>query len=101
MRGKETTRSQLDWSRRIAGFVGALALIGSHASAATLGTFTGTLAEIPNPERGLSRIISENLSDVWEAGLVTHRDAGYRLVSHREVLAPYVNTPTLPPIALG
>lgn len=58
-------------------------------------TFSGTTAEIPNPERGLSKQW-QNLSDLTPAWLTAHHDAGYRLVMHRQLLAPYWNVPTLP-----
>ena len=59
-------------------------------------TFSGTTAEFPNPERGFSRMVSQNLTDLWVEGLVAHRDAGYRMVSHRQLLSDYVYTPVLP-----
>ena len=59
-------------------------------------TFSGTNAEFPNPERGFSRMVSQNLTEIWVEGLVAHRDAGYRLVSHRQLLSAYVYTPVLP-----
>src|SRR6266704_3369756 len=61
----------------------------------TTSTFTATLDEFPNPERGLAKEW-ENLSDLNPAWLVAFHDAGYRLVTHRQLLSNYVNTPTLP-----
>jgi chitodextrinase len=58
-------------------------------------TFSSTLAEFSNPERGLSRMWSD-LSNLTSSWLVAHRNAGYRLVTHRQSLANYVNTATLP-----
>jgi hypothetical protein len=58
-------------------------------------TFSSTTAEIPNPERGLSKQW-QNLSDLTPAWLTAHHDAGYRLVMHRQLLAPYWNVATLP-----
>jgi hypothetical protein len=58
-------------------------------------TFSSTLDEFPNPERGLSKLY-ENLTALNSAWLVAHRDTGYRLVTHRQLLSNYVNTPTLP-----
>src|SRR6267378_4608174 len=49
----------------------------------TTSTFTGTLDEFPNPERGLATEW-ENLSDLNPAWLVALHDAGYRLVTHRQ-----------------
>jgi|SRR5882724_3290047 len=59
-------------------------------------TFSSITTDFPNPERGFSRIVSQNLTDLWVEGLVAHRDAGYRMVSHRQLLSDYVNTPVLP-----
>src|SRR5207302_88973 len=58
-------------------------------------TFTGALDEFPNPERGFSRMFT-NLTDLDSSWLVAQHDAGYRLTSHRQSLANYVYTPTLP-----
>jgi chitodextrinase len=58
-------------------------------------TFSSTLEEFSNPERGLSRMWS-NLTDLSSSWLVAHRNAGYRLVTHRQSLSSYVNTATLP-----
>ena len=60
------------------------------------GTFSGTSAEFPNPERGISRMVSQNLTEIWAQGLVAHRDAGYRMVTHRQLLSDYVYTTVLP-----
>jgi hypothetical protein len=57
--------------------------------------FSSTLDEFPNPERGLSRMYS-NLAGLPSSWLAAHRAAGYRLVTHRQSLANYVDTPTLP-----
>jgi chitodextrinase len=59
-------------------------------------TFSSTTTEFPNPERGFSRMVTQNLNELWLGGLVAHRDAGYRLVTHRQLLSAYVYTPTLP-----
>src|SRR6185503_15309708 len=40
--------------------------------------------------------LSENLTDMKASWLVAHRNAGYRLVTHRQLLSAYWNTPTLP-----
>jgi hypothetical protein len=37
-----------------------------------------------------------NLTDVYASWLVAHRNAGYRLVTHRQSLAKFVHTATLP-----
>jgi chitodextrinase len=58
--------------------------------------FSSTTTEFPNPERGFSRMVTQNLTDLWWEGLIAHRDAGYRLVTHRQLLSAYVYTPTLP-----
>ena len=59
-------------------------------------TFSSTNAEYPNPERGISRMVSQNLTEIWAQGLVAHRDAGFRMVTHRQLLSAYVYTPVLP-----
>src|SRR5258708_7799390 len=61
----------------------------------TTATFSSTLQDFPNPERGFAKEW-ENLSDLDAAWLVALHDAGYRLVTHRQLLSNYVNTPTLP-----
>jgi len=53
---------------------------------AGLTTFSSTIEEFPNPERGLSRMVTENLTEVFDEGLAAHHDAGYRLVAHRQLL---------------
>jgi chitodextrinase len=58
-------------------------------------TFTSTTAEIPNPERGLAKMYTD-LTGVYPAWLTSLHDAGYRMVTHRQLLNAYVNTPTLP-----
>jgi chitodextrinase len=58
-------------------------------------TFSSTSADFPNPERGLSEMV-ENLTDVKSSWLASHRDDGYRVVLHRQLLSDYWNTPTLP-----
>src|SRR5258708_6006559 len=58
-------------------------------------TFTSTLDEIANPERGFAKEW-ENLSDLPSWWLQPLHDSGYRLVSHRQLLSAYWNTPTLP-----
>jgi hypothetical protein len=57
--------------------------------------FSDTLEEFPNPERGFSRMYTD-LTDMPSSWLTAHRNAGYRLVLHRQLLANYVNAPTLP-----
>src|SRR5258708_2035319 len=58
-------------------------------------TFTSTLDEIANPERGFAKEW-ENLSDLPSWWLQPLPVSGYRLVSHRQLLSAYWNTPTLP-----
>ena len=58
-------------------------------------SFVSTTAEIANPERGLSQLW-ENLSDLNGSWLASHYNAGYRLVTHRQLLGNYAYTPTLP-----
>src|SRR5690349_5051238 len=59
-------------------------------------TFSGTSADIPNPERGWSREITENLTDLFPSILLNYRDQGYRVFLHRQLLSDYWNVPTLP-----
>lgn len=56
-------------------------------------TFTSSLDEFPNPERGLSQIIPESVSDMWKEAAYTHSNEGYvvkgnsfRLMTHRQLL---------------
>ena len=69
---------------------------GQPPGSSQTATFSSTTAEFPNPERGISRMYSE-LAGLPSSWLTAHRDAGYRLVTHRQLLSAYVNTPTLPP----
>jgi chitodextrinase len=57
--------------------------------------FSGTLADFPNPERGYAEFV-ENLTDVKSSWLASHRDSGYRVITHRQLLSDYWNVPTLP-----
>src|SRR6266853_1794802 len=75
--------------------LGAVSPLAAQTAPDTTSTFTATLDEFPNPERGLAKEW-ENLSDLNSAWLVAFHDAGYRLVTHRQLLSKYVNTPTLP-----
>lgn len=68
---------------------------GTAPAAAQTTTFSATTAEFPNPERGLSRMASD-LTGMSASWLAAHRDAGYRLVTHRQLLSSYVYTPVLP-----
>src|SRR5712691_6269087 len=79
----------------LAFFLGAVSPLAAQTAPDTTSTFTGTLDEFPNPERGLAKEW-ENLSDLNPAWLVALHDAGYRVVTHRQLLSNYVNTPTLP-----
>src|SRR5437588_1093356 len=74
---------------------GATAACTSGTPQAATATFTGTLDDFPNPERGFSKMWS-NLTDLDPSWLVAQHDAGYRLVSHRQLLSDYVKTATLP-----
>jgi chitodextrinase len=58
-------------------------------------TFTSTLDEIANPERGFAQEW-ENLSNLDASWLVNLHNAGYRVATHRQLLSAYWNTPTLP-----
>lgn len=60
-----------------------------------LAAFSSMLDEFPNSGRGLSRMWT-NVTDMPSSWLVAHRNAGYRLVTHRQLLSDYVNTDTLP-----
>lgn len=64
-------------------------------SGAASATFSSTTADFPNPERGLSRMAT-NLAGLSSSWLTSHRDAGYRMVTHRQDLSAYVKTATLP-----
>jgi len=64
-------------------------------SGTTTIAFSSTLDEFSNPERGFSRMMT-NLTDLYSSWLVAQHDAGYRVLSHRQSLANYVYTPTLP-----
>src|SRR5262245_60900641 len=74
-----------------------LLLCAAPAAAQTAATvtFSATQQDFPNPERGWSRMV-QNLTELNAAWLQSHRDAGYRLVTHRQLLSAYVNTPVLP-----
>jgi uncharacterized protein DUF4832/uncharacterized protein DUF4874 len=73
----------------------ALCCAASPAIAGSL-TFSATSADFPNPERGLVQFY-ENLTELNAAWLQSRHDAGYRLVTHRQLLSEYWNKPTLPP----
>src|SRR5262245_36005627 len=62
----------------------------------TVTTFTSTLDDIPNPERGWSREITENLTELFPSILLNYRSQGYRVFLHRQLLSSYWNVPTLP-----
>jgi hypothetical protein len=59
-------------------------------------TFSKTTEDFPNPERGFSREITENLTELFPEILIKYRDAGYRLFLHRQLLSAYWDVPTLP-----